>query len=360
MDGGTLVYNGLYDSEPTRFPNGLKAVSDHVHAKGSKLIAWFEPEHLYPGPENVHVQNHPQWLLKAPPGHETEINQGAPLKDRMVFNLGNPDALKWLLDNTTSVIRREKIDLYRHDFNVEPLMFWRHNDAEDRQGITENKYVVGFLAYYDGLLKNFPGMEIDNCASGGRRNDVETLRRSIPLLRSDTWGEPVGQQCQSYGFCNWIPFWGTGIMYSAPKDLPYIFRSQMGPSFTSCWDPTPKADYSLHRTLIDQWSSVRDILLEGDYYPLAPYSAANDVWMAWQYDRPEKGDGLVQVFRRAGSVKESEPVILAGLVPEAIYEIKNLDTKESFDVSGKKLLEEGISITLKDQPDSALIVYKKK
>ena len=50
MDGGTLIYNGLYDSDPARFPNGLKALSDYVHAKGIKLIAWFEPEHLYPGP----------------------------------------------------------------------------------------------------------------------------------------------------------------------------------------------------------------------------------------------------------------------------------------------------------------------
>ncbi len=125
MDPGTYIYNGLYDSEPLRFPNGLKAVSDYVHAKGSKLIAWFEPEQLYPGPENWLVQNHPDWLLKAPPGHEAEINQGMPLKNRMIMNLGKSDALKWLIDNTSRVIRREKIDLYRHDFNVEPLMFWR-------------------------------------------------------------------------------------------------------------------------------------------------------------------------------------------------------------------------------------------
>lgn len=28
-------------------------------------------------------------------------------------------------------------------------------------------------------------MLIDSCASGGRRNDLETLRRAVPLLRSD-------------------------------------------------------------------------------------------------------------------------------------------------------------------------------
>jgi len=51
--------------------------------------------------------------------------------------------------------------------------------------MTENLYVQGYLAYWDGLLQQHPGMLIDSCASGGRRNDLETLRRAVPLLRSD-------------------------------------------------------------------------------------------------------------------------------------------------------------------------------
>jgi alpha-galactosidase len=41
-------------------------------------------------------------------------------------------------------------------------------------------------------------MLIDTCASGGHRNDLETLRRSVPLLRSDYIMEPIGQQCHTY------------------------------------------------------------------------------------------------------------------------------------------------------------------
>jgi len=62
------------------------------------------------------------------------------------------------------VIREQGIDYYRHDFNVEPLIFWRANDAPDRQGVTEIKYVTGFLAFYDELLRRNPAMLIDNCA----------------------------------------------------------------------------------------------------------------------------------------------------------------------------------------------------
>ena len=71
--------------------------------------------------------------------------------------------------------------------------------------MTENLHVQGYLAYWDALRRRHPGMLIDSCASGGRRNDIETLRRAVPLLRSDYQafdGNPVyalGNQCQTYG-----------------------------------------------------------------------------------------------------------------------------------------------------------------
>ncbi len=359
VDETSLVFNARYDPDPVRFPRGLKPLSDDLHRDGIKLIAWFEPEHYYPGPGNWIWENHPDWLLKAPPGREAEINQGMPLKDRRVLDLGNPDALKWVTDNVDRVIREQGIDYYRHDFNIEPLIFWRANDAPDRQGVTEIKYVTGFLAYYDELLRRHPGMQIDNCASGGRRNDVETLRRSVPLLRSDTWGEPVGQQCQTYGLSSWIPYWGTGIVYSDLKDLAYVFRSQMGPSWTSCWDLTPKADYSLHRTLVAQWKEVRENILHGDFYPLTPYSAAAGAWMAWQFDRPETSCGVIQVFRRAECEESATTLRVRGLDPAASYSVMDMDSGETRTMPGADLADKGLAVEIKEKPGSAILTYKK-
>ena len=354
----TYVFNALYDPDTARFPKGLKPLSEYLHKNNVKLIAWFEPEHYYPGTGNWICDNHPDWLLKAPPGHEKEINQGLQVGNRVILNMGNPDALKWVVNNVDRVIREQGIDLYRHDFNIEPLIYWRENDTPDRQGITEIKYVTGFLKYYDELLTRHTGLIIDNCASGGRRNDIETLRRSVPLLRSDTWGEPVGQQCQTYGLTSWIPYWGTGIIYSDPKDLAYIFRSQMGPSFTSCWELTPDANYDLHRKLLFQWESVRDHILCSDFYPLTPYSSAKDTWMAWQFDSPEQGDGIIQAFRRDSCGEPTMTVRLNRLNPKAQYEVTNFDKEGSVKVSGRELIEKGLIIEINNKPGSALITYK--
>ena len=38
---------------------------------------------------------------------------------------------------STRLIKQEGLDLYRQDFNMDPLAFWRAADAPDRQGLTE-------------------------------------------------------------------------------------------------------------------------------------------------------------------------------------------------------------------------------
>ena len=103
---------------------------------------------------------------------------------------------------------------------------WRRNDAPDRQGITEIRHVDGYLAYWDELLSEHPNMLIDSCASGGRRNDLETLRRAVPLLRSDYILEPIGNQCHTYALSFWVPFYGTGVGAIDP----YLFRSVICPA----------------------------------------------------------------------------------------------------------------------------------
>ena len=82
---------------------------------------------------------------------------------------------------------------------------------KDREGITEIEHVEGYLAYFDELRRRFPGMLIRHMRLGGRRLDLETLRRAVPLWRSDYAGDPIAQQAQTYGLSLWIPYFGTSV-----------------------------------------------------------------------------------------------------------------------------------------------------
>ena len=351
MDAGWYVYDpkysdwgwphtGTWEVDTKRFPRGLRAITDHAHSKGVKSIVWFEPERVAPGTW-LYTQ-HPEWLL----GKDGE---------QKLLNLGNPDARKWLTEHVDKLIVEQGIDLYRNDFNIDPLPFWRANDPEDRQGITEIRYVEGHLAFWDELRRRHPNMLIDTCASGGRRNDLETLRRSVPLLRSDYLLEPTSQQNHTYGIASWIPFYGTGVNQSDA----YPFRSCMCPHITACYDVRrTDLDYDAIRGLITEWRTISPYLL-GDYYPLTAYHPGNAVWMAWQFDRPDLESGMVMAFRRPESPYESARFKLNGLDPEADYQVINLDADDGLVMSGRELTEQGLSLVLKNRPDSAIIAYKR-
>lgn len=328
---------GTWEVDTDRFPNGILGVSDYARANGMETIVWWEPERVVAG--TWLATNHPDWIIGGAGGG--------------LLNLGNPDAWNWLVNHVDSFMTAQGIEHYRQDFNMDPLGYWRSADASDRQGITENKHVVGYLAYWDELIRRKPNMMIDSCASGGHRNDLETLRRSVPLLRSDYIFDAVGEQCHSYGIWEWFPYTGTGFI----DFNQYIFRSTMGPSTTLGVD-TRRTDvnYALLRQLIAEWKQINDNF-SGDFYRLTPYSTAENVWMGWQFDKPEQGKGMVQVFRRSGATSSSLTVYLKGLDPAATYTLTDMDTQQVTAMTGSQLMQSGLPVTIASQPGAALITY---
>ncbi len=332
---------GTWEVDTKRFPRGLRAITDHARGKGVRSILWFEPERVAPG--TWLAQNRPQW-----------VHGG---KEGGLLDLGNDQARNWLTDHVDKMLTTQGIDLYRQDFNMDPLPAWRKSDHEDRQGITEIRHVTGYLAYWDELLRRHPNLRIDSCASGGRRNDLETLRRAVPLLRSDFILDPVAQQCHTYGIAFWMPYFGTGLNATDA----YGFHSQMTPFLIACYD-VRRTDlpYDWLRRMQGQWMEIKELYF-GDYYPLTPYDTSSHSWMAWQFDKPEEGRGLVQCFRRAQSPFETARFKLRGLDPQAKYAMRNLNAPGTAqEMAGRELMDIGLPVTIGTQPGSIIITYHKK
>ena len=343
---------GTWEPDAARFPRGLRAVADHVHARKVRLIVWFEPERVTPG--TWLATQHPEWLL----GRDG---------DTRLLNLGHPAARAWLTEHVSGLLTSQGIDLYRQDFNLDPLPYWRGNDSPERQGLTEIHHVEGYLAYWDELRRRHPGLLIDSCASGGRRNDLETLRRAVPLLRSDYQsfaGDPAyatGNQGHTYGLSLWLPYFGQGVYYN-PTLLRYNTRSHFGPAFGFCADVRqPGIDWEAFRGVVAEWREVAP-MFRGDFHPLTPYTLDESAWMAWQFHRSDAGEGCVQAFRRPQSPFESVRLPLRGLEPSARYEVRWLDgagTAERLMATGRELASPGLRIVLDRAPDSAVVVYRR-
>jgi alpha-galactosidase len=342
------INTGTWEVDSKKYPHGFKPFSDWIHAQGMAFLLWMEPERVG-DPNSWLGATHPEWLLPA-----TGSTVGA------ILNEGNPAAFNWLTNHVDGLIKSNGIDWYREDMNGGgPLPTWRNNDATNRQGITENLYVQGHLAYWDALVAMNPGLRIDSCASGGRRNDLETMRRAVPLLRSDfqfpsTANVVAGNQCQTYGLSFWLPFQGTGTyLYDS-----YSFRSFYLAGFGVAGGLTP-ANTAAWKQAYAECKQIAPIMLYGDYYPLTPYSLADKVWMAWQFDRPEHGDGVVQAFRRGNCDEPTKIFQLNGLDSSAHYKITNFDAKGSIKLSGRELMKHGLTVEITNKPGAVVITYQR-
>ena len=330
---GSWPNTGTWELDPQRYPRGFRPFSDWLHQQGKKFIVWFEPERVGDR-ESWLAQNHPDWLL-----------------DGTLLNLGHPEARHWLVEHIDRTLREQGIDYYRQDFNMDPLPNWRGHDAPNRRGMTENQHVQGYLAFWDELRRRHPKLLIDSCASGGRRNDLETLRRAVPLLRSDfQFGHEATtpNQGHTYGISSWIPYYGSGCSFTDP----YSARSYIMPC--SGYGGTNAAT----KRAYEECRQVAPFML-GDYYPLTPYSIQPGDWIAWQFDRPDLRGGVVQAFRHETNGLPSRVLCLKGLVRSAKYEVTDLDGGAPRRISGKNLMEQGLTVVIKDKPASAVILYKR-
>ena len=338
-----LNTTGFWEPDSAKFPQGFAPFTDWARQHGMKSMLWFEPERIgytnsVPGAYQLPVlaTEHPEWLL-----HGTECGS--------YFNLGDPAALAWLQDHLTSVVQKAKLDWYREDFNGPgPHPVWKAHDAVQerktglsRTGLTENFYIQGHLALWDSLRERNPGLLIDSCASGGRRNDFESMRRAVPLLRSDyemtkDADKFEGFQGHTYGLSLWLPFYGGLSRFQEP----YEYRSLLQPQFGMI------ASIPVAKKAYDEFRRVAPLMIEGDYYPLTPYNRAPNQWIAWQFHTPQTGGGVIQAFRRQESGEAVLPVSLRGLDPSARYVVRNFDTSQTRKASGQDLMSGQFTLEL--------------
>ncbi len=338
---------GTWEPDPERFPNGFKAISDRAARGGADLLVWFEPERVAPGTQLA--VEHPDWLLHAT-GTDPQVLPGG------LLNLGNAECRQWLTEHLCRLIQANGIKIYRQDHNFPPLPHWRQNEAEDRQGINENLHVQGYLQLWDDLLARNPGLWIDSCASGGRRNDLETMRRSVPLHYTDYgYGDHPVKLAFHRTLYEWIPYFKE---FTLSWDLhgnarfdhqvdSYSFHCGMAPMLFATLDIRRNDyDFALARKMIAIWRRAANLLLHGDYYPLTPFHRSAERWVARQFDTPESGRGLLQAIRLPAAPQASRTLYLHGLRPEAHYRFENPETGDIREADGETLLRAGFTVAL--------------
>jgi alpha-galactosidase len=258
------------------------------------------------------------------------------------------------------------ITVFRQDCNLDPAPWWQLADDTDREGITEIRFIEGLYEFWEELVRRHPGLLIDNCASGGRRIDLETISRSVALHRTDSAGDPEAAQSQTMGLSLYYPCAGSGAGggFGADEidvDDSYFFRSCLGPGIHVCWNVyTDAFDAVTARRMIEEFKLLRP-LYYGDFYPLTVHNSAaiSDVWCAYQLYREDLNRGAVFAFRRKNSPYPLAKLKLHGLDAAGEYELTDIDTDEKAIYTGEALMDEGLEIAMAQAPDSKILVMNR-
>lgn len=342
---------GDWEISPHIHPNKLRDVAQKIKKSGRRFVLWFEPERVRS--TTRYAKEHPDLLL-----HKGESRS-------LLLDLGKPEALAYCIDWISQRIEDLDVDCYRQDFNMDPLEYWRQNDAEDRQGITEIKHIMGLYALWDALLARFPKLFIDNCASGGRRLDLEMMKRSTALWRSDAQcsadPNPETAQVHNVNFSLWMPYSGTG---SGRVYDTYRMRSAYatgGLSTTYSYSAnehfgSESGQVEWLRDRVEEYRRVRPYF-QGDLYPLTNPTKDETAWCAVQWHRPESGDGMIQIFKRENSPYTEASFDLRAIDSTKSYRFTDIDGGE-FEISGQVLSQEGLSLTIREKRVAKILFYR--
>ncbi|MBQ8210585.1 MAG: alpha-galactosidase [Clostridia bacterium] len=348
MDAGWYNYNeGWYDgvgnwtADTSRYDNGISELSGYAAEKGLGHVLWYEPERVsYDTYFHSVGSQHEEWLIYG--------------DGNIMWNLANEDAFDFYCEYLLNSLKENGVTVYRQDFNFAPLEYWQKADAEyydGRTGICENHYVNNLYAFLDYLCANIDGLIIDNCASGGKRLDLEMAYRSIPFWRSD-YNCAVhsdlfeATQSQTYGISFWLPISGTNVNFESE----YSVRSSIMPLVLFGFGAYDSPYYDLYE---EQRS-----LMTGNYYPIDFGSFDKDKMLAMEYVSEEGTEGTVLIYKRANVNDDSYTLKLNGLVPDKNYKAYDIDNPEKvYSFTGQELMENGITIDLPEGENAIIFMF---
>jgi alpha-galactosidase len=344
FEGGWPMGAGNWTPRRDAYPNGIEPVALAAKEEGMIYGLWFEPERVIRG-TTLHKE-HPEWVL----------DNGNPDEQTLLANFGLREVQAYFFNIVKGFMAMPGFRVYRQDFNMFPLDWWRHNDAPDRQGITEMKYIEGLYAYWDRIAEAWPDSLREECASGGMRIDLETVKRMHIHQKTDYWFDDEADQAHLFGLSQYLP--NNVVVAHLNRLDDYSFHSTMASSLCLGWiADAPDFDFERGKKLLSRYLEVRHLLV-GDWYPLLPYTTKSTEWMASQYHRADLDEGMILVFRHPDSPYPTAEVSLHRLDGQATYELTYDSTGGTERARGADLMA-GLRIDLPTKRSSDLIVYRR-
>jgi alpha-galactosidase len=347
--------------DPEKFPEGLLAFANRVRERGLRFGLWFEPETVEEG--TLLHREHPEWLIRRPAPHDK----------RHLLDFGNQAAVDHITRMIGDLIEKYGVKWSRVDSNLNPDEYWATIADPGERGLRELRHWQGWYRFLDSLRERFPDLHIEGCSSGGRRIDLEMLKRSHCFWISDNTNFPATIHQHIGGANHFLP---SHLLHMEVVKYP-LFPQKVRPynqtgdeTFTDFWLITlmgglfglggpvsayPSAVHEKFSRFIAEYKRNRKNLM-GDFYPLLPQPSTSTDWDAWQFHNPATDYGQVMVFKMRGSTTDGK-FALRGLHAQKSYRLSSFPESKEFVVSGAELMSEGLAANLPHPHSGVLFSY---
>lgn len=186
---------GDWEVNRKKLPGGIAGLADKIKALGLSFGIWVEPEMV-----NVNSRlyaGHPDWTIDIPGrGHSEGRNQ-------RILDLSRSEVQEFVIDKMSAVFASADISYVKWDMNRIFTDYFSRALPPERQGELAHRYVLGLYRCMDELVKRFPDILFEGCASGGNRFDLGILCYFPQIWASDDTDALCRAEIQngySYGY----------------------------------------------------------------------------------------------------------------------------------------------------------------
>ena len=178
-----------------KLPNGVEGLAKKINRLGLDFGIWVEPEMV-----NVNsdlYRAHPEWVMEIPGKPHSES------RTQRILDFSNPDLVEYMTNAMAKVFSSGNIAYVKWDMNRIFSDYYSQCLPPERQKEVGHRYMMGLYKMCDSLMKQFPHILFEGCASGGNRFDLGMLCYFPQIWASDDSDAIYrvnGQTGYSYGY----------------------------------------------------------------------------------------------------------------------------------------------------------------
>lgn len=242
----------------------LKKVIDYAHSLNMKFGLWIEPEMC--NFESDLIKKHPEYALG-------DIKHDRPLSRHQIgLDFTNQEVRDAIYNQIKDILSNYEIDYVKVDNNSSIYTAYSKSLQGESSGSFYHKLTLGIYEFYDKLMKEFPNILFEGCASGGGKFDLGMLYYFPQIWCSDET-DPVQRLFIQFGTSFMYPLKTMGAHVSKNKIMSYQDKAKIALFGTYGYEFDPLKLNEEERKELSDFSYYYnkyhfETISEGDFYRL--------------------------------------------------------------------------------------------